>query len=538
MSRDRETGSWRHAETHETLDAVDTLLNMRVPALTILYHPRPSRVGEQCRLVPLSLGNGASISRLEPIFSPVGVTRGEPLADARLSRRPVWLEKVGTEGDIRIEATRTSSLVVVDGQTVEDSMLISAHRLERGVVIELARRFVLLLHTLGRPPSRQSDLGLVGDNEKMVALREDIVRVGDLNVPVLLRGESGTGKELVAKAIHAASPRKGPCVAVNMAAIQPSTAASELFGHVRGAFTGAARDHDGFFLRANGGTLFMDEVGETPSDLQVMLLRTLETQEIQAVGASRSRRVDVRLVAATDGDLERMTEDGGFRLPLLHRLAGYEIRITPLRERRDDIARLFFHFIREELDSVGELDRLSDDRAATPWIPAGLLSRLVRYHWPGNVRQLRNVARQLVISSRGHDAVRIDPAMERLLKAAASAPRTAGPAVDAPTPPPAAARPVSRPRKKPSEITEDELAEVLRENEWKMGPTAKILGMSRTTLYAMVEQSTRIRKARDLTADEIEAALSGVDDDVGAAAASLEVSKRGLQLRMKELEPT
>ena len=188
---------------------------------------------------------------------------------------------------------------------------------------------------------------LVRLSPAMQAATATIKQVAQSDVPVLLRGETGVGKDLVARSIHERSKRReAPFVAVNCGGFTEELFSSELFGHKRGAFTGAARDHDGFFLRASGGTLFMDEVGETPPDLQVMLLRTLETQEIQAVGASRSRRVDVRLVAATDADLERMTEDGGFRLPLLHRLAGYEIRVTPLRERRDDIARLFFYFIR------------------------------------------------------------------------------------------------------------------------------------------------------------------------------------------------
>src|SRR5262249_34932398 len=156
----------------------------------------------------------------------------------------------------------------------------------------------------------------------------------------------GTGKELVARAIHESGRRRGAvCLSVNMGAIPPSLATSELFGAVRGAYTGAVRDHLGYFQRAHGGTLFLDEIGETPPEVQVMLLRVLEPGEVQRVGSPQTQKVDVRLIAATDADLERALHEGRFRAPLLHRLSGYEIYIPPLRERRDDFGRLLFHFL-------------------------------------------------------------------------------------------------------------------------------------------------------------------------------------------------
>ena len=529
-------GHWRHAETQETLESVDALLSIRVPALTILYHPDQDRIGEQCRLATLPLGKGAELSRLEPIFSPVGLTRGEPLADARLSRRPVWLEH-SDGGGVRIDVGGTSTEVIADGVRVDGVMEIAAERLAGGVVLELAKRFALLLHSLGRAQERTSPMGLVGENEAIGRLRGDILRVTDLPVPILLRGESGTGKELVARAIHDASPRRDrPFVAVNMAAVTSTVAASELFGHVRGAFTGASRDHDGFFARANTGTLFMDEIGDISPELQVMLLRVLETAEIQPVGGSRSRRIDVRLIAATDADLEARTRSGAFRLPLLHRLAGYELSMPALRERRDDIPRLLLHFLRQELDALGEASRLdSPGPSGAAWLPAGLVARLVRNDWPGNVRQLRNVARQLVISSRGKDVVRVDPAVERLLQ---SQPRRTPERPFTPAIRPAAESepPAPRPkRKRPAQLSHDELMAALRANQFRLGPTASELGMSRTTLYALIEKSDRIRKARDLSGAEINAQIAITGGDLDQAAQNLEVSKRGLQLRMKEL---
>ncbi len=513
---------------------------MRVPVLTIAYHPDLRRIGEQCRLVSMPLGKGLALSRLEPMFSQPGVTLGRPIADSRISRRPVFLER-SDQGGIRVDASGTSISVKVDGVDVDGIGEVSRAQVEQGAVIELAKRFVLILHSVGRPHERTPDLGLVGANEEIARLRGDILRVGDLDVPVLLRGESGTGKELVAKAIHSASHRRSSeCVIVNMAAINRTTAASELFGHVRGAFTGANRDHDGYFSRAHGGTLFMDEIGGTPAELQVMLLRVLEMGEIQPVGATRTRRVDVRLIAATDADLEAATRDGSFKLPLLHRLAGYQLNIPPLRARRDDIPRLFIYFLGAELEKLGEGWRLQPNpMGGEPWLPADLMARLVRYGWPGNVRQLRNVARQLVISSRGANTLRVDPSVERLL----SEEHHVGGPDDSGMHTVVGniqgrlktnVRLASGVRKRPGEITEPELIEALKAHNYRLGPTAKDLGMSRTTLYALIDKSPNIRKARDLTEEQIQAVLSD-DVDVAGAAESLEVSARGLQLRMKEL---
>jgi two-component system nitrogen regulation response regulator NtrX len=240
--------------------------------------------------------------------------------------------------------------------------------------------------------------GLVGQSAAIETLRGEIEAFAAVEAPVLLLGETGTGKELVAQGIHAASRRhRGPFVSVNLGAIPPSLAASELFGAARGAFTGAVQAQDGFFRKAQGGTLFLDEIGETPQEVQASLLRVLEAGEIQPVGAQSALRVDVRVLAATDADLEQRVQAGTFREPLLHRLAGYSIRLPPLRERRDDVGRLLVHFLRQELAATGELDILDRDSPHLLWIKPALVVRLARYDWPGNVRQLRNNIERLMI---------------------------------------------------------------------------------------------------------------------------------------------
>jgi two-component system nitrogen regulation response regulator GlnG len=506
-----------------------------IPALTLLYHPDLARVGECARLGELLGGTSVPLSRLEPEFRHPGRAHGVALGDPFLSRRTV-LELSPSGDDLRLVPGAPEMDVVVGGTPLTSERLIGADELARGVVLELQQRVALLLHTVGPDRPLEPRLGLIGDSETIERLRGDIVRVADVPVPVLLRGETGTGKELVARAIHQASARADrPCVCVNMAAIPQTTAASELFGHTRGAFTGAVKDHRGFFSRAHGGTLLLDEIGETPLDVQVMLLRVLETGEIHPVGGHKAEKVDVRLLAATDANLEQAILQGRFREALLHRLSGYQLRIPPLRERRDDFGRLFVHFLGEELAAVGQADRLtSDPSQKRPWMKATLVARLARYDWPGNVRQLRNAVRQLVISSRGESEARIDPVLEKILSATPS-PEDARPGSSS-RPSRDASPERSRPsRRKPSDISEQLLIQSLRENKWRTGATAAQLGISRTSLYALIGKSKLIRKASDIPEAELVACRDECKGDLAAMAATLEASDRGIQLRMKAL---
>jgi two-component system, NtrC family, nitrogen regulation response regulator GlnG len=511
----------------------------RVPGLTILFHPDTRRVGERVHLGGLPAGRTVYLSRTEPEFSQPGDSFFRPLEDRHLSRSPLRIATADDTGALRLSIGESRTRVVADGTPVIDSRVFSPRDLERGAVLELAGRIVLLLHLVPAQTVQVLDrCGLVGDSEAILRVRHEIRRVADLDVPVLLRGETGTGKELVAQAIHLASRRRSnPCLCVNMAAIPASLAASELFGAVKGSFTGSTRDHAGFFQRAHGGTLFLDEIGEAPLEVQVMLLRVLETGEVQRIGAPDLQKVDVRLIAATDSDLERAIEEGSFRAPLLHRLAGYEILIPPLRERRDDFGRLLFHFLREELQASGEAHRLNPPGEEDhPWMPASVVARLARYDWPGNIRQLHNTVRQIVISSRSFNVVQIGPQVERLLREAA--PLT--PLEDAVLEPTfqEPSTPKKRPAgdyRNPSEVTEADVIEALRASHWEVKQAAELLGISRPSLYVLMERFPSIRKASDLTRAEILESHSLCGGDLDAMVARLEVSKRGLQQRMKQL---
>ena len=225
--------------------------------------------------------------------------------------------------------------------------------------------------------------GLVGTSEAMRRVYALIDRVKDTDVPVLITGESGTGKEVVARAIHNAGPRgKKPFVGLNCGAIPEHLLESELFGHVRGAFTGADRDRRGLFREATEGTILLDEIGEMPQKMQAGLLRVLQEKLVRPVGSSREEPVGTRVIAATHRDLSSMVESGRFREDLYYRLHVIEVRVPPLRERVEDLPILIDHFLGIFAARYSR-DRRSVSRAA--------LKRLMAYGWPGNVRQLENV---------------------------------------------------------------------------------------------------------------------------------------------------
>lgn len=510
---------------------------VRIPVLTILFHPDVDRVGERLWLSSLLSGEAVGVSRLGPGFVAPQESRGRPLEDPYISRTPVHFSSGETEGDVTLTLGRSSTGVVADGEPVTGERRFRAAEVERGVVMVWANRVVLLLHHQApRPRQEPPRFGLVGDSEGLLRVRQEIERVADLDVPVLLRGETGTGKELIAHALHRASLRRDePFLSVNLGAVPPSLAASELFGAVKGAYTGADKTRAGYFKRADRGTLFLDEVAEAPSEVQVLLLRTLDSGEIQPVGSLEKQHVDVRVLAATDADLETAIEDGQFKAPLLHRLAGYAILVPPMRERRDDFGRLLVHFLRQELRRVGEEDRLRlRDLTGSPWLPASIVARLARYDWPGNVRELRNLIRQLVIENRGADDIRVGPQVERVLRRAEAAREAASPAGEDETgeQPAARAKTSYRP---PSEVDEEELVEALADNRYLVKPTARQLGVSRSSLYALMDKSPRVRKASDLSREEIEASLERHGGDLDAMVDELQVSGNGLQMRMKEL---
>lgn len=243
---------------------------------------------------------------------------------------------------------------------------------------------------------------IVGTSPALKAMMQRVEAVADTPASVLVLGESGVGKELVARAIHAQSPRAdGPLVKVNCASIPKELFESEFFGHVKGAFTGAHRDRVGRFQLADGGTIFLDEIGEIPLELQSKLLRVLQESEFERVGDDVTRSVDVRVIAATNKNLEQLIVDGEFREDLFYRLSVFPVEVPPLRDRGDDIVQLAQHFLEQTCADFGR---------ETMTLTKTQVENLRRYDWPGNIRELKNVIERAVILSSG-SVLRLDVSM-------------------------------------------------------------------------------------------------------------------------------
>jgi transcriptional regulator with GAF, ATPase, and Fis domain len=301
--------------------------------------------------------------------------------------------------------------------------------------------------------------GIVGDSSSIRDVFHIIEVVAPTNISVLIRGESGVGKELVARALWQHSNRKEhPFIAENCGAVPASLLESVLFGHVKGAFTGADRDRRGLFEMAHRGTLFLDEIAELPAELQTRLLRVLQEGEIRRLGSQKVVRVDVRVVSASNRDLDAAMTEGKLREDLYYRLQGTEIHVPPLRRRRDDIPLLADHFIRDMTEEGQSPKRLS----------AEALDRLVKYPWPGNVRELENELRRLVLLAPTRvigvefvsDNVRdgVAPRMEASCES-------------------------SRPVRSLREVEQDAILHAVSTYDGHRGKVAKALGISRSTLY-------------------------------------------------------
>jgi transcriptional regulator with PAS, ATPase and Fis domain len=309
---------------------------------------------------------------------------------------------------------------------------------------------------------------LIGESSNMREIRESIDKASGHECPILILGETGTGKELVARSVHYSGKRaKNAFVPVDCAALAPSLIESELFGHERGAFTGAFQQRTGMFEAAHGGTLFLDEIGELPTFLQAKLLRTIQEKVVRRVGSTRFRAVDVRIVAATNRDLERAVRSGTFREDLYYRLNVVQIKLPPLRERRGDIPLLVAAFIDKHKSSLRPIERVEH----SAW------SRLLRYGWPGNVRELENaIESALALGSgpvlRAKDLMAISQPDERGLQEMPSQDQS----LDA--------------------LVRKTILAVVKETQGDKLAAAHILGIGKTTLY---------RKLKDYDSQSISA---------------------------------
>jgi PAS domain S-box-containing protein len=311
---------------------------------------------------------------------------------------------------------------------------------------------------------------IVGQSEPVARVLRDIEEVADTDATVLILGETGTGKELIARAIHRASRRREkPLIKVNCAAMPGTLIESELFGHEQGAFTGATKKREGRFALADGGTIFLDEIGELPVDLQVKLLRVLQEGEFEPVGSSRTQKVDTRVLAATNRGLKQATREGKFREDLYYRLNVFPIELPPLRDRGDDIGLLAANFARRFAQRMGRsIESLSED----------CIRRLKTYSWPGNVRELQNVIERAVITARD-GRLNLDRALPETAKE-----------IDAEATPSAEAPKRVRTAKELEELERANLIAALEATGWRVAGengAAQLLGMKPTTLSSRMK---------------------------------------------------
>ncbi|NBC43845.1 FHA domain-containing protein [Corallococcus exiguus] len=424
-------------------------------AALVLAYTRNAFIGDERH----GLANGSTLlGRGAPLFSRVA------LDDARLSRGHARIERV--EGSWFVE-----DLGSHNGTRLNGRQLTGRAPLAWGDVLRMGDTLFVFAEASEAPNDKQRIDGLVGRSAALTRLHRDLERAARYEQSVLILGETGTGKEVVARALHELSGRAGPFIALNCGGVAESVLDSELFGHVRGAFTGAAASRDGLLREAHGGTLFLDELGEMPPMLQVKLLRVLETRQVRALGGTQELPIDVRVLAATHRDLVSQVNEAAFRADLYARLVQWRLLMPPLRERREDIAPLARHL----------LGRMKAE--ARP-IDVGLAEALLLHDWPLNVRGLLNVLSIAVIASDGGPlklGMQVEhelKAERRMLTARTLAPTSAEEGSSQP-PAPRPARAI--------EATPLELETHLRAHQGKVAEVARHLGCSRQQVYRWIE---------------------------------------------------
>lgn len=528
-----------HDDYSQLLSSSQTLeqdLSQLPPAqllrITVLYHPQWDRVGDWLQwtlppvlppATPIQTIAEFQLSRQQPLFQSMHQAPGRDLGDPYLSRRPLLL-KARADGSLIIERFQCPSPLAVNGAVLDQSGLVSAQELAQGVVVCLAQRVILHIQRFSQtalgPGYQGPDYGLAGAGPALDRVRDSIQRLANVDLPVLIRGESGTGKELVARALHQASQRsRGPFVAVNAAAIPASLAAAEIFGAQRGAYTGSTQNRRGYLAQAGDGSLFLDEVGDLPAEVQVLLLRVLETRQYQSLGASEYSDFKARLIAATDVDLESAMDQERFRSSLYHRLSAVEIRLPALREQTQNLGLILYQLLQQEAASLGLSNACFNSRPAqaAPWLPAAWMARLALAPWPGNVRQLRNVARQLLLLGQHLECLDQEPRLAALVDELCQSSRSKAAAVtnqrntepgqpaqgagDSQIPDPPGGQQSASTGRQPNaaqrlrQLSDEELLRLLVEHDWRVLRLASSLSVPRSSLYDRIRQSPLLEQA-------------------------------------------
>lgn len=423
------------------------------------------REGRSARVIIVGCGRSGP-ERIAEIVEQLNTAA--PLVDV-----VVW--RAGASAEFVRAAFRAGAHDVVLGDSAEALVEAADQAFKRQRLLPQVENLSRARHRSGRFE------GMLSRNDTMWDIFMTITRTAATDATVLVTGETGTGKDLVARAIHRRSKRDGRFVAVNCSSIRPEIVESELFGHERGAFTGASQSKEGLFRHADGGTLLLDEIGDMPAEAQLSLLRVLQEERVRPVGSTREVPVNVRVVAATNAPLTDQVRDGTFREDLFYRLDVIRIEIPPLRDRREDVLYLFGHFLRTHCKRYG-VDR--------PHLNQAFIDRLTEYDWPGNVRQLENVTERLVLEGdretlTTRDLNRIVPKTVGQEATVPASKRNGTPIVESIDPEVPLATHLDSARK---QIESDYLKTVLMEQSGQVLKAARRAGISRRTMFRKMKE--------------------------------------------------
>jgi DNA-binding NtrC family response regulator len=482
--------------------------------LTIVWHPDLDRVGEQC--IGTSSDGVLELSRFLPLFKRPQ-SDGISLGHGGISRAA--LKIVRNESDaIEIQPPASRMVVEINGIEIYEPIRLAREQVDAGVVLGLGRAVYICLHWMFCLPKNNTIPGFLGVGNAAIKTRELIRQAANGESPVLLLGETGTGKEVAASAIHALGKRANEkLVCVNMAALNESLAAADLFGAQKGAYTGSHTARNGLFAEADRSTLFLDEIGNAPTSVQPMLLRVLENGEYRPLGAQRDQRSTARLIAATDQDLYNES----FNQALLRRLEGFIIHIPPLRARREDIGVLIVNLIRTN----------PDKSLAEVILPPPLISQFLNYDWPGNIRQLSHVLKRALLALQLGDL----PAFDSLVDRSPVRITDSGRQIEVVTEQSAHPKTKTQVRRKLTDISEQEVLDAMQAHHWYIQGAAHALGISRPSMYKLLEAHSQIRRAEDIPEKEIRQSREASAGDLEKCAALLMTPVEGLRRHIGKL---
>lgn len=483
-------------ETNQYQDTLAPLKPIKVMQLTsatqlcliVLWHPDLTFVGSHHNCIFSHDGN-LSINRFTPTFESLNDNNPRPLASPRISRTPIRIESLGKD-KFRITPPHSAMEVKINGAYSSEPQIAHLKDKDDLICITISDAIILGLCHLPKQQFINISNSLLGMSIAINATRNLISKYAATDLPIMLIGETGTGKELAAHDIHNNSDRSSkPLISTNMATLPTELATAELFGSQKGAFTGSSQDRKGLFGEAEGGTLFCDEIGDTPHSVQPMLLRAVETCYIRPLGQDADVKTDIRIITATDRRIDESTSDRSFNTPLYHRLSATQIIMPTLRNRLVDIPILLVHFLLE--NPLWHEKNLK--------INSSLLFELIQYNWPGNVRELKNVANQILLGEN-----------PKLIKNKEVEPNSNS-------------RKAKTIYRSHHSITEAELIKALDQNEWLIKPTASSLSISRTSCYELIKNCYIIRQPEDIPKKEIQEALDEYSQNINALSAKLRI---------------